>query len=133
MKMRAGIVLGMFLCLIQVFAKAKTSEDSSAIYTKAHRETLSKYKEQAEEFCAKNLNRFGLYELQRYDAALDSLYKQELNDTLKSFKLIYDKTHLDRNYKLGLLNTQISTLTKDKVEAQRKFNQLLKKASIASL
>src|SRR6185436_4618209 len=45
----------------------------------------------AEEFCARNLNRFGLNELQRYDKALDSLAANEKQDTVAALQRIFDE------------------------------------------
>ena len=54
-----------------------------------HLRRLNEYKSKADNYCAKNLNRFGLDELQKYDRALDSLVAMEKADTLASIQKIY--------------------------------------------
>ena len=51
--------------------------------------------------------------------ALDSLYKQEFNDTLSSIKSNYLKQDETRNFSLGSLNSQIKQLSTQKEEAQQ--------------
>jgi signal transduction histidine kinase len=109
------------------------ANDTIAIHNPSNQAALIKFKHQSEEYCAKNLNKFGLYELQRYDAALDSLYKRELADTLSSIKTNYENNHQSRNTSIAALNEQIKTFTRDKEESQKRFSKLLRKAGLASL
>src|SRR5690242_13384002 len=90
------------LCL-----SAKAAEPSRPIDRKDHLDILAGFKKEADNHVAQNLNKFALYRLQLYDVALDSLYKLELSDTVKSFKDNYDRAHVSRNTEMDTLNSEI--------------------------
>src|SRR5690348_14565640 len=85
-KRTASHLLIAFMC-IGSFCRAQ--ERTSPISAPQHQRILNEYKNKAEEFCAKNLNRFGLYQLQNYDHALDSLFAKEKEDTLAAIQKNY--------------------------------------------
>lgn len=109
------------------------ADESKAIHQQKHLDALSVYKKNADDYVAKNLNRFGLNQLISYDAALDTLYKTEMSDTIAAFKSNYDQSHLSRSNAITGLNTQIRELTEKKEKAKEGFTGLLRKAGIASL
>ncbi len=103
------------------------------IHQQSHLDALSVYKKNADDYCAKNLNRFGLSQLYSYDAAQDSMYKNEMGDTLAAIRNNYDKSHETRSSTIASLNEQIKDLSAKKERATTNFARLLKKACIASL
>ena len=101
----------LFIALIPVSIFA---DDVAAIHQQGHKDALGVFKKNADDYVAKNLNRFGLNQLLNYDAALDSMYKNEMADTIAAFKSGYDKSHLSRSNSIAGLNKQITDLTEKK-------------------
>ena len=107
--------------------------DTGAIHQQGHLNALSVYKKNADDYVAKNLNRFGLNQQLNYDAAIDTMYKTEMDDTIAAFKLSYNQSHIARSNAITNLNRQITELTEKKEKATTGFTGLLRKAGIASL
>src|SRR6478609_2275947 len=99
------------IALVSLTVTTALAEDPKAIHQPQHLEALSVYKKNADDYVAKNLNRFGRNQLMNYDAAIDTMYKTEMNDTIAAFKSNYDKSHLSRSTAITSLNRQISELT----------------------
>jgi len=121
-----------FIVLL-ILSLESVADEPKAIHQKGHLEALSVYKKNADDYVAKNLNRFGLNQLISYSAALDTMYKTEMSDTISAFKSNYDKSHLTRSNKITELNQEIRDLTEKKAKAKTGFTGLLRKAGIASL
>lgn len=68
-----------------------------------------------------------------YDAAIDTMYKSEMADTVEAFKSNYSRSHITRSNTIANLNHQITELTEKKEKATTEFTGLLRKAGIASL
>lgn len=109
------------------------ASDQEAVHQQKHLDALSVYKKNADDYVAKNLNRFGLNQLQNYDAAIDTMYKAEMEDTVAAFKSNYDISHIARGNAITDLNRQITELSTKKEKAREGFSGLLRKAGIASL
>lgn len=109
------------------------AEEPKAIHQQHHLDALSVYKKNADDYVAKNLNRFGLNQLQNYNNALDTMYKAELDDTIAAVKSNYDRAHITRTTTITNLNRQIRELTEKKDNAKASFNGLVRKAGIASI
>lgn len=122
-----------FIALIFLTNQAAKAEEPKPIHQQRHLDALSVYKKNADDYVAKNLNRFGLNQLMNYSAAIDTMYKTEMTDTISAFKTNYDKSHLTRSNTISSLNQQIRELTDKKEKAKTGFSGLLRKAGIASL
>ncbi len=96
-----------------------------------HQRRLNEYKSKADAFCAKNLNRFGLDELQKYDKALDSIVANEQADTLASIQKIYAAKFEKRKSETGDLKTQLEELNENKESYSGNYQRLLRKAGFA--
>ena len=121
------------LAFLFVYVQSAEADETKAIHQQRHLDALSVYKKNADDYVAKNLNRFGLNQLLNYDAAIDTMYKAEMSDTIQAFKTNYDRSHLTRSNTITSLNKQILDLTQKKEKAKVGFSGLLRKAGIASL
>jgi signal transduction histidine kinase len=127
------IFSGIFIVLIVLNISSAKAEEPRAIHQQQHIDALSIYKKNADDYVAKNLNRFGLNQLQNYSSALDTMYKDELEDTIQAVKSNYVKAHLTRSTTITSLNSQIRELTVKKEKAKTGYTGLLRKAGIASV
>ncbi|MEO8085442.1 MAG: ATP-binding protein [Bacteroidota bacterium] len=122
-----------FLFLFLFTIQSTNADEPKAIHQQQHLDALSIYKKSADDDVAKNLNRFALGQLLNYNAAIDTMYKTEMDDTIQAFKINYDRSHLTRSNAITSLNQQIKDLTEKKETATSGFNGLLRKAGIASV
>ena len=122
-----------FIALTLFSHETALAADAGAIHQQGHLDALSIYKKNADDYVAKNLNRFGLNQLLNYDAAIDTMYKSEMADTVEAFKSNYSRSHITRSNTIANLNHQITELTEKKEKATTEFTGLLRKAGIASL
>ena len=127
------IFSGIFIVLIIINICTVNADEPNAIHQQHHLDALSVYKKNADDYVAKNLNRFGLNQLHNYSIALDTMYKAELDDTVQAVKSNYEKAHLTRSTTITNLNQQIQELTVKKEKAKTGFSGLLRKAAIASV
>jgi len=127
------IFIRIFVVLLILNMPVAQAEEAKAIHQQRHLDALSVYRKNADDYVAKNLNRFGLNQLLNYDASLDSMYKTEVNDTVEAFKTNYDKSHQARSSTISGLHTEINDLSGQKEKAKSGFTGLLRKAVIASL
>lgn len=107
-----------------------SQDKASAISTASHREILNVFQRNADEHCARNLNRFGLSELQKYDRALDSLFAMEKKDTLASIQKIYAEKVANRKSETEELKTRLEELSRNKEIYTDSYHRLLRKAGI---
>ena len=105
-------------------------DKQSAISYSEHQKILNEYKNKAEAFCAKNLNRFGLDELKRYDKALDSLTRKEKEDTLAAIQKTYSEKNSHRKSVTDSLIVKSAVLSQNKESSLLKYHGLLRKAAI---
>ncbi|MCX6275390.1 MAG: sensor histidine kinase [Bacteroidetes bacterium] len=123
----------LFIALAFFSPAPVSATDNGAIHQQPHLDALSVYKKNADDYVAKNLNRFGLNQLLNYDTAIDTMYKTEMNDTIAAFKSSYNQSHIARSNAIANLNRQITELTEKKENATTGFTGLLRKAGIASM
>lgn len=127
-------VFSLLFIAFAFFSPAPVSAtDTGAIHQPSHLDALSVYKKNADDYVAKNLNRFGLNQLLSYDAAIDTMYKTEMDDTIAAFKSTYNQSHISRSNAIANLNREITGLKEKKEKATSGFTGLLRKAGIASL
>ena len=127
-------IFPILLSTLLFYATGQThAQDTAAIHQQRHLDALSVYKKNAEDYVAKNLNRFALNQLLNYNEAIDTMYKSEMDDTIKAFRINYDRSHLERSNTIVALNKQISDFKAKKEKAKTSFEGLLRKAGIASL
>ena len=103
----------------------------SVISKPEHQRRLNEFISKADAYCAKNLNRFGLDELQKYDKVLDSLVAKEREDTLASIQKIYVGKVEKRKAESGDLKAQLEELNANKELFSEKYHRLLRKAGLA--
>ena len=127
-KIFAMLVLAtwLFAMIHPAFSQVKESVVSSA----EHQQLLNEYKAKAEAFCAKNLNRFGLEELKKYDKALDSLPLKEKQDTLAAIEKAYTEKNSHRKSVTDSLKVKSALLSQQKEASLLKYHGLLRKAAI---
>jgi len=106
-------------------------EKSPAIAYPAHQKTLNEFKSAADGYCAKNLNRFGLEELKKYDKVLDSMFAREKADTLATLQKSYANQSSQRLTEIQSLKSQSDELNRSRDDRAEKYHRLLRKASIA--
>ncbi|HRH65601.1 MAG TPA: ATP-binding protein [Bacteroidia bacterium] len=92
---------------------------------------LDVYRSRAESFVLKNLNRFGLESLQNYDRKLDSLFEQEIKDTLSRMEQAFQKESAERKNILAAEKKHIAELSASKIISRDRYHGLLRKAAIA--
>jgi hypothetical protein len=110
---------------------SKAVDQPSPISSPEHQRILKEYKNKADEFCAKNLNRFGLYQLQNYDKAIDSLVAKEKDDTLSAIRKNYAARNIERKVLTDSLKIKSAALTQSKDVYLSQYHGLLRKAGIA--
>ncbi len=128
-KITGPIFLTGILCVMAF--SCYPQETGSPISSPEHQRILKEYKSKAEEFCARNLNRFGLYQLQSYDKALDSLVAKEKEDTLSAIQKNYVTRNIERKALTDSLKIQSVSLSQTKETYLSKYHSLLRKAGIA--
>ena len=128
-KITISLSLASVLCAIAFSSKAV--EQPSPISSPEHQKILREYKNKADEFCAKNLNRFGLYQLQNYDKAIDSLVAKEKEDTLSAIQKNYAARNIERKILTDSLKIKSTALSLSKDTYLSQYHGLLRKAGIA--
>ncbi|MBK7851094.1 MAG: hypothetical protein IPJ66_08135 [Bacteroidetes bacterium] len=80
-----------------VLVCSQTPEPSSPVLSDPQDQAeLDAYRQKAESYVLKNLNRFGLDQLQYYDRTLDTLFEREKRDTLYKMELNFQKESAER-------------------------------------
>ncbi len=128
-KTTLSLIITTLLCLIVFLCFSQ--EPVSPISTPEHQKILKEYKNKADEFCAKNLNRFGLYALQNYDKAIDSLVAKEKEDTLAAMQKNYAIQNIQRKILTDSLKIKSTAFSQSKETYIKKYHGLLRKAGIA--
>lgn len=129
-------IILMLLFPLSVFSQSPPPEPAPAqvVLDKPENQAiLQAYRSRAESFVAKNLNRFGLEQLQRYDLMLDSLYLLEKKDSIRKMEEDYLRQSSSRKAGLKTQHEQITQLTSAKAVSHEKYTGLLRKAGIAFL
>jgi signal transduction histidine kinase len=126
-KINAVAACSIVLCAT---ATAFGENNSSPVSNPAHLRILNEYKNKADAYCAKNLNRFGLEELRKYDVALDSIVANEKQDTLAAIQKSYALHNSRRQAMTDSLTVQSAELSATKETSTVKYHSLLRKAGI---
>lgn len=106
-------------------------DKATVISSPEHQKILKEFQSKADAYCAKNLNRFGLDEMQKYDRTLDSLFANEKEDTIAAIQKIYSDKSVKRKEEYSNLKTQSEELNQAKEIYANKYHSLLRKAAIA--
>jgi len=120
------LLVFLFFCVIS-FCQGQAIHDDS------HAAQLSEYRIKAADFRARNLNRFGLYQLQQYDNTLDLLYARERADTLDAIRSSLEKSGAAIQGEFNALKNKKDTYLANKISFDNSYNQLLSKAAIIIL
>lgn len=120
------------LLLVPVLVCSQTPEPSSPVLSDPQDQAeLDAYRQKAESYVLKNLNRFGLDQLQYYDRTLDTLFEREKRDTLYKMELNFQKESAERKNILAAEKKHITELTESKQISLDRYHGLLRKAAIA--
>ncbi len=93
---------------------------------------LLRYNEsKAKEFVSKNLNRFAVERMQKYDYLLDSLYKRERSDTLASIEKAYLQNTGSKKSTIDKHNKEISELSIEKEKLEKRYWSFVRKSILA--
>jgi len=126
---RNWIFLFLFLPLL---VSSQATEPLPPVLSNAQDQAiLESYRSRAESNVLKNLNRFGLEQLQRYDRVLDSLFEMEKKDTLNKIEQAFQKASAERKNILTAESRHIVELTSSKSISRDRYHGLLRKAAIA--
>ncbi|HNP98914.1 MAG TPA: hypothetical protein PKK99_07650, partial [Bacteroidia bacterium] len=118
--------------MLPLLLQAQSPAPSSRVLSDpADQNTLNTYRSKAENYLLKNLNRFGLEQLQAYDRVLDTLFEKEKKDTLDLMEKNFQKESSDRKNLLAAEQKHISELTSSKDTSLERYHGLLRKAAIA--
>src|SRR5262245_41114513 len=96
-----------------------------------HRQALEAARDQAKKLEEKNLNRFALEALYRYNTLYDSLYQAEKKDTLGRIAAELETESAARRHLADSLATQVDKASRHKEDLRMKYMRLLRKAVIA--
>lgn len=121
----------LFLLLPLLLQAQSPAPASRVLSDPADQNTLNTYRSKAENYVLKNLNRFGLEQLQAYDRVLDTLFEREKKDTLDLMEKNFQKESSDRKNLLAAEQKHISELTSSKDTSLERYHGLLRKAAIA--
>lgn len=96
-----------------------------------NQEILRYNESKAKEFVSKNLNRFAVERMQKYDFLLDSLYKKEKTDTLASIGKAYLQNSGSKKSTIEKHNKEISELTIEKEKLEKRYWSFARKSILA--
>ena len=96
-----------------------------------NQEILRYNESKAEEFVSKNLNRFAVERMQKYDFLLDSLYKKEKSDTLASIEKAYLQNSGSKKSSIDKHNKEISELSIEKEKLEKRYWSFVRKSILA--
>ena len=96
-----------------------------------NQEILRYNESKAEEFVSKNLNRFAVERMQKYDFLLDSLYKKEKSDTLASIGKAYLQNSGSKKSSIDKQNKEISELSIEKEKLEKRYWSFVRKSILA--
>lgn len=120
---RCNLYFLLFLvCSVNLFGQA--------VHKPVHLQQLDVYKTNANNFCVKNLNRFGLDQLRLYDHALDAFYNKEKSDTLNSLQAQYRKENESMQASYQVQTALKEKLLSDKAALDYSFNQMLSRSGV---
>jgi signal transduction histidine kinase len=119
--------------LIFLFFCYSSFSQGQAIQEAGHLEELRSYRNKAEDFRARSLNRFGLDQLQQYDNSLDALYALEKADTLKTINTSFANSSAAMQAELADLKNSRQTFLTSKSSFDSSYNKLLSKAAVLVL
>lgn len=103
------------------------------VYHPDHRHVLQELEASSINLAGKNLNRFAIDRLVRYDQSMDSLYKLEKADSLKIIEQIYLSSTAAKQHQRKVSKEQIRILQAEKDVLADEYHGLLRKAALAFL
>ncbi len=130
-KGKKRIILLLLIVLIDsvLFSAAQTR--NIPLSNPVNLEVLSYNESSAKDFFSKNLNRFAVEKLQKYDYLLDSLYKTEKKDTLASIERAYRLNSATKISAIDNLNKKIIELSAQKEKLESRYWELVRKAILS--
>lgn len=96
-----------------------------------NQEILLYNESKAKEFVSKNLNRFAVERMQKYDILLDSLYRRERSDTLASIEKAYLQDSGSKKSTIDNHNKEISELSIEKEKLEKRYWSFVRKSILA--
>ena len=127
---KISAILALVSWFIAMIPSSHLLAKESAVSSRDYQQILNEYKNKAEAFCARNLNRFGLEELKNYNKALDSLALKEKKDTLAAIEKAFTEKNSHRKSVADSLKSKAIVLSQQKEESSLKYHGLLRKAAI---
>lgn len=121
------------LLLLIIASGVHAQEFNPPIFKADNIAVLKSYQESANGLAAKNLNRFAIERLYKYDLSLDSLYKIEKADSLKAIEQIYLNATASKQLQRSTSQRHIKTMTAEKDVLAGEYHSLLRKAALAFL
>ncbi len=97
----------------------------------ANLEILNYNELRAKEFASKNLNRFAVERLQKYNFLLDSLFNSERNDTLAQIEGTYRLNSSSKKSIIDTLNSEIFSLSAQKKSLDTLYTSLVRNAILS--
>ncbi len=97
----------------------------------ANLEILNYNESQAKDFASKNLNRFAVERLQKYNYLLDSLYSSERKDTLAQIEGTYRLSSVSKKSIIDTLNSEISSLSTQNKSLDTLYTSLVRNAILS--
>lgn len=119
--------------LVSTSLTAFAEQRNPPLTVPAHKEILNALNQSAQAQADKNLNRFALERLYRYNTALDSLYSKEKADTLAAIEQVYLTSTAVKQSQRKNSSERIVTLTAEKEELEKLYHKLLRKSGLAFL
>lgn len=107
------------------------AEISSVYHNKEDIERLETLRNKATNQVSKNLNRFGLETLKQYDVLSDTLFQQELRDTVAGIEEEFKKRSAATTAAIAVNREAIERNAQQQSEAQTTFFKLFKKSLLA--
>ena len=107
------------------------AEFTSAYHNQQHIERLESLRAKAANQVSKNLNRFGLETLKQYDILSDTLFANELRDTVAGIEEAFERKSASTQQEIATNRGAISQNDIQQAEAQTRFFRLFRKSLLA--
>lgn len=131
MRITRHLLLSILLAFCWSKPTLAEAEFSSAYHDKEHIDRLEALRNKATNQVGKNLNRFGLETLKQYDVLSDTLFNQELRDTIAGIEAAFENTSAATVKAISENRIAIENNDKQQSEAQTRFFKLFKKSLLA--
>ena len=121
------------LSFLVLFSFITSAGHGQAITDIRHQQQLKEFRQKADALYAKNLNRFGLDQLQQYDKTLDVLYAREAVDTLQAIRTSFEQSNARMEGEFKQLKNRKTTLQSSIDGFNNGYTKQLTKATILLL